>query len=48
MIELYIETQELDRICHDWAKQHNPELEEGVAEAYKQGILLGLHNTRPI
>ena len=47
MIELYINTQELDKICHDWAKQHNPELEEAVAEAYKQGILLGLYSLQP-
>ena len=47
MIELYIDTQELDKICHDWAKQHNPELEEAVAEAYKQGILLGLYSMQP-
>lgn len=44
MIERYINTQELDKICHDWAKQHNPELEEGAAEAYKQGILLGVYS----
>ena len=47
MVELYIDTERLDKMSHEWAKEHNPELEEAVAEAYKQGILLGLYSLQP-
>ena len=47
MVELYIDTERLDKMSHEWAKEHNPELEEAAAEAYKQGILLGLYSLQP-
>ena len=47
MVELYIDTGRLDKMSHEWAREHNPELEEAVAEAYKQGILLGLYSLQP-